>query len=412
MLFKFLLWLFLRSNDGVILGDQYCHLPLEQKSKETDRMEKSSSLTTLAAVSRVSGEPLSIETLGIEEPRADEVLVQLIATGICHTDIAMRNSPDRVPKPIVLGHEGAGIVLKVGSAVRKVGPGDHVVISFNSCGHCASCDHGDPAYCLHLNQANFSGQRADGSTALSSAHGPVHGHFFGQSSFATRAICAERNVVPVPRDVPLELLGPLGCGFQTGAGAVLHSLHCVPGSSIGIFGAGAVGLAAVMAARVAGAATIIAIDIQRSRLDAALQLGATHTVEAGPEMAGQLRAIAAASPGLNYALDTTGNVTVIQTAVDCLAPHGVCGLISSGKGANISLNLLHMMLGGRTVRGIHQGDSVPDVFIPQLIELYRQGRFPFDRLLSFYDLADINQALADMESGKTIKPVVRMPQAA
>lgn len=372
-------------------------------------MEPIPSLRALAAVSRSTGAPLSVETVSVEAPRADEVLVQVLATGICHTDIGMRNSPDRVPKPIVLGHEGAGVVLQVGAAVRKVRPGDHVVVSFNSCGHCASCDHGDPAYCLHINQANFSGRRADGSTALSSEGAPISSHFFGQSSFATLAICTERNVVPVPRDVPLELLGPLGCGFQTGAGAVLNSLKVAPGSTIAVFGAGAVGLAAVMAAKLAGAGKIVAIDMQRQRLDIALQLGATDAVEAsGGDLAGQLKDIA--GTGLDYALDTTGNVTVIQTAVECLAPHGVCGLISSGKGASISLNLLQMMLGGRTVRGIHQGDSVPDVFIPQLIDLYKQGRFPFDQLVSFYDLADINQALADMESGKAIKPVVRMPQ--
>lgn len=372
-------------------------------------MEQISSFRALAAVSRSSGAPLSVETISIEGPRADEVLVQVVATGICHTDIGMRNSSDRVPKPVVLGHEGAGVVLKVGAAVRKVQPGDHVVISFNSCGHCASCNHGDPAYCLHINQANFSGQREDGSTALSSEGTPVHSHFFGQSSFASLAICTERNVVPVRRDVPLELLGPLGCGFQTGAGAVLNSLKVAQGSTIGIFGAGAVGLAAVMAAKIAGADKIIAVDMQPNRLKVALQLGATHTAEAGGgDMAGRLKAIA--SVGLDYALDTTGNATVIQTAIECLAPRGVCGLISSGKGASISLNLLQMMLGGRAVRGIHQGDSVPDVFIPQLIDLYRQGRFPFDQLVSFYDFADINRALEDMESGKTIKPIVRMPQ--
>jgi aryl-alcohol dehydrogenase len=366
------------------------------------------SLQAQAALSRTTGAPLSIETIDIEEPRADEVLVQVVATGICHTDVGMRNSPDRVPKPIVLGHEGAGIVLKVGAAVRKVQPGDHVVMSFNSCGHCSSCSHGDPAYCLHVGQANFSGKREDGSTALSSNGTPVHGHFFGQSSFATLAICTERNVVRVPNDVPLELLGPLGCGFQTGAGAVINSLKVAPGSSIGVFGSGAVGLAAVMASKVAGAAKIIAVDVQRGRLDTALRMGATDVIDAGgADVAAQVRAIAGA--GLDYAIDTTGNAAVIQSAVGCLGPHGVCGLISSGKGASISLNLLQMMLGGRAVRGIHQGDSVPDIFIPQLIDLYRQGRFPFDQLVSFYALADINQALEDMESGKAIKPIVRMP---
>jgi aryl-alcohol dehydrogenase len=370
-------------------------------------MEKISSLQALAAVSRTTGAPLSVETVSIGEPRADEVLVQVVATGICHTDVGMRDSPDRVPKPIVLGHEGAGIVIKVGAAVRKVQPGEHVVMSFNSCGHCSSCSHGDPAYCLHVGEVNFSGKRDDGSTALSANGTPIHSHFFGQSSFATLAICNERNIVRVPKEVPLELLGPLGCGFQTGAGAVINSLKVAPGSSIGVFGTGAVGLAAVMASTVAGAGKIIAIDVQRTRLDAALRMGATHVIDAGgSDVAGQIRAIAGA--GLDYALDTTGNAAVIQSAVAGLAPHGVCGLISSGKGASISLNLLQMMLGGRAVRGIHQGDSVPDVFIPHLIDLYRQGRFPFDQLVSFYDLADINQALDDMESGKAIKPIVRM----
>lgn len=374
-------------------------------------METALDMQALAAVCRQTGAPLSLEAVTVHAPRSDEVLVQVVATGICHTDVGMRNSPDRVPKPIVLGHEGAGIVKQVGSAVRKVKPGDHVVISFNSCGHCASCDHGDPAYCLHIGPVNFSGQRSDGSTALSQNGAAIHSHFFGQSSFATYAICSERNVVPVSRDAPLELLGPLGCGFQTGAGAVLNSLKVAPGSAIGVFGTGSVGLAAVMAARVAGAGKIIAVDVQASRLETASRMGATDVIDAsGGDVASRIRALT--GTGLNYALDTTGNAAVIESAVACLAPHGVCGLISSGKGASISLNLLQMMLGGRVVRGIHQGDSVPEVFIPQLIELYLQGRFPFDQLCSFYDFDDINQAIEDMESGKAVKPILRMPSQA
>ncbi|SNS87780.1 aryl-alcohol dehydrogenase [Noviherbaspirillum humi] len=364
--------------------------------------------TVLAAVCEETGTPLKVQPIELEEPRADEVLVRIVATGICHTDIGMRDAPDRVPKPIVLGHEGAGIVVKTGSSVAKVKPGDHVVVSFNSCGHCPSCNHGDPAYCVNLGAANFSGRREDGSSALTRAGNVLNGHFFGQSSFATHAICRERNVVPVRRDAPLELLGPLGCGFQTGAGAVLNSLKVEAGSAIAVFGTGSVGLAAVMAAKVANASRIIAVDVQASRLETARRMGATHTVDASSgDVAAQLKAIAPA--GLGYAIDTTGNTAVIQSAVQALGPHGVCGLISSGKGASVSLNLLQMMLGGRVVRGIHQGDSVPDVFIPQLIDLYLQGRFPFDQLVSFYALEDVNQAMADMESGKAVKPILRMP---
>jgi aryl-alcohol dehydrogenase len=387
--------------------------PVDQVSASFRRqlqnsVKRDTEMQTLAAVCHTTGAALSVEHLDIEEPRSDEVLVQVVATGICHTDVGMRNSPDRVPKPIVLGHEGAGIVMKAGASVRKVKPGDHVVMSFNSCGHCASCDHGDPAYCLHIGQVNFSGRRQDGSTALSLAGAPVHSHFFGQSSFAAHAICTGRNVIPVRKDVPLELLGPLGCGFQTGAGAVINSLKVAPESTIAVFGAGSVGLAAVMAARVAQAGKIIAVDAQANRLETAVRLGATHVVDASKgDTAEHIRAIAAL--GLNYALDTTGSTAVIQSAVECLAPHGVCGLISSGKGASVNLNLLQMMLGGRVVRGIHQGDSVPEIFVPQLIDLYLEGRFPFDQLIRFYDLQDINQAIEDMESGKAIKPVLRMP---
>ena len=364
-----------------------------------------------AAVCRSNGAPLSIETLQLEDPREGEVLVRVVATGICHTDVAMRDSPVRVPKPIVLGHEGAGIVERTGSAVRKVKPGDHVVMSFSSCGHCPSCYQGDAAYCFENNLYNFSGQRKDGTTALADGKGDLHSHFFGQSSFATYAICTERNVIPVRADVPIELLGPLGCGIQTGAGAVINALKVYPGSSIGIFGTGSVGLAAVMAAKLSGASTIIAVDTQQQRLEMAALLGATHIINAARENTFAL--VGSIAPtGMNFALDTSGNLAGIRQAVEHLAPRGTCGLINSAKGGEISLNILQLLTGGRVVRGIHQGDSVPEVFIPQLIELYAQGRFPFDKLVKFYQLGEINEAIADMESGKAIKPVVTMASAA
>lgn len=349
------------------------------------------------------------EQLELEDPRDNEVLVRVVATGICHTDVNMRDSPARVPKPVVLGHEGAGIVERVGKAVHKVRPGDHVVMTFDSCGHCPSCFKGDAAYCAATAQYNFSSQRQDGSTALSNGGERVHSHFFGQSAFATYAICTERNVIPVRKDVPLELLGPLGCGIQTGAGAVINSLKVSAGRSIGIFGTGSVGLAAVMAAKLAGAAIIIAVDTVDARLALAAQLGATHTINplAGDAFA-SIEGIVAG--GLDFALDTSGNLEVIRSAVKHLAPRGVCGLINSAKGADVPLNILSLMIGGRSVRGILQGDSVPEIFIPQMIELYLQGRFPFDSLVKYYEFDQINEAMADMEGGGAIKPVIRMPQ--
>lgn len=361
-----------------------------------------------AAVSRIPSQSLSIETLELGTLRDDEILVHVAATGICHTDLGMRDSPSRVPRPIVLGHEGAGVVVDTGKAITRTRPGDHVVMTFDTCGACPSCSKGDAAYCSHLGKYNFAGQRLDGTTPLRKEQQAIHGNFFGQSSFATHTVCHERNTVVVDKSLPLEMLGPLGCGFQTGAGAVINSLRVGPGQSLAVFGTGAVGLAAIMAAKVAQATVIVAIDTQASRLELATELGATHIIHAADDNVFlTLRNLM--PDGVSFALDTTGNLDVIRQAVSHLAPLGVCGLINTAKGADLSTNILELVLSGGSIRGIHQGDSRPDQFIPFLIDLYQQGRFPFDRLLRFYDLADINNAMSDMQSGLCIKPVIRMP---
>ena len=236
-----------------------------------------STISARAAVLRSSDAPFRIERVNIEAPRSDEVLVRLAATGICHTDMVMRDQALPTPLPVVLGHEGAGIVEAVGADVTHVRPGDHEVLAFNSCGHCASCDDHAPAYCVEFAPRNFMGSRPDGTSPLSGEGGLIHANIFGQSSFATHAIARDRNTVKVSSDAPLERLGPLGCGIMTGAGAVMNALRVRAGSTIAIFGTGAVGLSAIMAAKAVGAATIIAIDINESRLDLARELGATHT---------------------------------------------------------------------------------------------------------------------------------------
>jgi aryl-alcohol dehydrogenase len=362
-----------------------------------------------AAVVRRAGGPFEIETLAVDEPRADEVLVRIVATGMCHTDIVIRDQVYPVPLPIVLGHEGAGVVERVGTAVRKVAPGDHVVLSFMSCGHCARCTAGQPAYCAKGHPLCFGGAREDGSTATRDSHAaPVHDHFFGQSSFGTYALANERSVVKVRKDVPLELLGPLGCGLQTGAGSVINALKVGAGDSFAAFGAGSVGLSAVMAARVTGATTIIAVDVIPSRLALAKELGATHVVNAkdGDPVAA-IQGIAGG--GVDFALESTGRPEVVRQAVDALGTRGTVGIVGAAPiGTTASFDMGGLMSPGKSIRGIIQGDSVPDLFIPQLIELHRQGRFPFDRLVKFYSLDEINQAAADSESGATIKPILRM----
>ncbi len=351
-----------------------------------------------AAVLRRLGGPLKIETLEMEGPRDDEILVRIVASGICHTDIAFRDEWFGGDEPVVLGHEGAGVAERTGAGVKGVAPGDHLVLSYQSCGNCLPCRSGHPTDCERFYEANFGFRRLDGSNALERSG--VACHFFGQSSFATYALATERNVVRVAKDIPLEPLAPLGCGLQTGAGTVLNSLAVRAGASIAIFGTGSVGMAAVMAGRIAGAAPIIAVDVIPKRLRLAQELGATHTIDGRRKEIGT--AIAAITGnGVDHALEITGNGEMYRLALKVVKPGGSVAMIAA-PGGNETLP------DGRKIVGIIQGDAVPKKFIPRLIELYREGRFPFDRLIKFYDFEDINRAMADSRRGVTIKPVLRI----
>ena len=362
----------------------------------------------LAAVARQARAPFTLETVDLQKPRDDEILVKVVAVGICHTDLVVRDGLMPTPLPAVLGHEGAGVVQAVGRDIAKVAPGDHVVMTLDSCGTCPSCRDHAPTYCHELFQRNFLAARADGSSPLSCDGAPIGGNFFGQSSFATYALCHEANVVKVPKDAPLELLGPLACGVQTGAGAVLNALKVRAGKSFCVFGAGTVGLSAVMAAKIAGAAIIVAVDTNDRRLALAAELGATHTINPSQSNApDQIMQIT--GYGLDYALDTTGLPAVIEGAIRSLAPRGACGIVGTPKPeAAIAVDLLQFMAGGRRLLGIIEGESEFDTFIPRLIALHGAGQFPFDRLVKYYPFQDINQAVHDSETGVTIKPILRM----
>jgi len=358
-----------------------------------------------AAVVREKG-AFVIEDLELEEPRDNEVLVRMVACGVCHTDLIARDQYVPVPLPAVLGHEGAGVVERVGSRVTKVQPGDHVAMSYLSCGSCGSCEKGAPTHCDTFMPANFSGARLDGSLTLRKGQDKVHGSFFGQSSFASHSLASERNVVKVPKDLPLEIMGPLGCGIQTGAGGVMNSLKARPGSSIAVFGAGSVGISAIMAAVVSGCTKIIAVDINDDRLTLAKEFGATHAINSA-KTDPVAEVVGITGRGLDYSLDCTGVPVVLRSAFDSLATGGVCGLIGAAPaGAEVGLTM-QSVLNGRTLMGIVEGDSVCDVFIPLLIELYRQGRFPFDRMVTFYPFEEINRAAEDSEKGKTLKAVLK-----
>ncbi len=361
-----------------------------------------------AAVAREQGGQLTVEQVSLESPRDHEILVRVVATGVCHTDLVVLAGHLPTPFPVVLGHEGAGVVEQVGSGISKVKPGDHVVMTYNSCGTCPSCSDHASSYCHEFFPRNFFAVRPDGTSALSRDDESIHGNFFGQSSFATHALCHEANVVKVSDDLPLELLGPLACGIQTGAGAVMNALKVTAGKSVVIFGTGSVGLSAVMAAKVVGAPTIIAVDMNDDRLDMARELGATHTINPGRQKATE-QVMQITGFGVDFALDTTGLPPVIRDAVECLAPRGTCGILGApAPETEIVLDETHFMSGGRRLIGIVEGDANPDTFIPMLADLYAKGLFPFDRLVQFYELDQINQAIEDSESGKTIKPIIRM----
>jgi len=365
-----------------------------------------------AAIAREPGQPLQFESASLEAPRDNEVLVRMVATGVCHTDMVVRDQQFKTPLPMILGHEGAGVVEQIGRNVTTVAVGDHVVMTYMYCGLCAPCATGHPAHCANMGPLNFGGGRMDGSSsACCHDGGELHDHFFGQSSFATHAIASELNVVKVPKEVELELLGPLGCGIQTGAGAVLNAMKVHAGSSFAAFGTGAVGLAAIMAARVAGATKIIAVDVNPARLQLALELGATHTVnsrETDPVAA--IRELTGG--GADFTLECSGRAAVLRQAIDSVGLLGTCGIVgATPEGTEASFNVNDVMIPGRRIMGIVQGDVVSRTFIPELIELYRQGRFPFDRLVKFYPFDQVNQAMADSEAGVTIKPILRFEAA-
>jgi aryl-alcohol dehydrogenase len=359
-----------------------------------------------AAVVREKSGPFLIEELELDEPRENEVLVRMVACGLCHTDLVARDQYLPVPLPGVFGHEGAGVVERVGAWVTKVEPGDHVAMSYLSCGACNACKKGTPTHCESFFPFNFFGARPDGSVTMRKGGEMVHGSFFGQSTFASYALATERNVVKVPKDLPLEIMGPLGCGIQTGAGGVINSLAARPGSSIAVFGAGSVGASAIMAAVVSGCTVIIAVDINEQRLKIAKSLGATHAVNSSQaDPVQEIQKITGG--GADYALECTGIPAVLRKAFDSIGWGGVCGLIGAAPaGAEVSLDM-QTVLNGRTLIGIVEGDSISDIFIPQLIELYRQGRFPFDRMVTFYPFDQINQAAEDSEKGKSLKAILR-----
>jgi aryl-alcohol dehydrogenase len=361
-----------------------------------------------AAVVHEAKAPFELQTVELGPPHEDEVLVRIVASGVCHTDVVCRDHWIPVPLPVVLGHEGSGVVEQVGSAVRDLAVGDHVVLSWGrGCGRCNNCLRGEQAYCDQMGRVSFSCQRADGSTSITREGQRIHSHFIGQSSFATHAVVQEAHAVKVDRELPLELLGPLGCGLLTGSGAVFDALRVPTGSTLIVFGVGAVGLSAVMAAKVVGCSRIVAIDLNRERLTLARELGASDALhpEDGP-LGPRIQELLPG--GADFAIETTANPDVVRSAVEAVHLRGVCALLGAAPlGTELKLDMFSVLL-GRTIKGVIVGDGVPQRAIPRLIELYKSGRFPLESLVRFYDFSELNQAVEDSLLGRVVKPVVCM----
>lgn len=364
-------------------------------------------MKTHAAVARTPKAEFSIEEIELPELGATDVLVRIIGVGVCHTDIASRDGLLGAPFPAIFGHEGSGVVEKVGAGVSKLKAGDHVVLAPNSDGTCHQCERGEPMYCDHFNELNFQTD-PDGPAATLADGARAYLKYFGQSSFAHYAIASERNAIAVRKDVPLNILGPLGCGIQTGAGTVMNGMRPQDGASIAILGTGPVGMAAILGAVACGCATVIAVDRVPERLALAADIGATHGIDTTiqSDVGAAIREIA--PEGVDFIVDSAGVQPLITSALGGLGRLGELGLVAVPPTADRILELpwFPMLLAGQRVRGYVEGNSIPDIFIPQMVELYRQGRFPFDKLIKTYRFDEINLAIEDQHKGTTIKAVL------
>lgn len=335
----------------------------------------------------------------------DELQVHMVASGICHSDEALRKGDAGWTYPTILGHEGSGIVEKVGANVTQFAPGDHIVMAFYSDGTCVNCMRGIPTQCLSYAKYNLSGFKADGKDHFTEAGNHV-ADMFAQSSFTTTTTVRERNCVKVDKSLDLRRLGPLGCGFETGAGTVFNTLKPQAGTTIAVYGTGAVGMAAMMAGAIVGCSRVIAIDVVPERLALAKECGATDTINSKEQDTQAELMKITDGLGVDFAVDTTGIKSVMQGSIDGLAIGGTAALIAVTPQLIEVSSWNDLCVADKKVIGVNMGDSIPQRDVPRLIRYFEMGKFPFDKTEKFYKFDDINQANEDSVNGKTIKPVL------
>nr|WP_238553879.1 NAD(P)-dependent alcohol dehydrogenase [Gordonia sp. KTR9] len=373
-----------------------------QRRGPVNDTEEEAHMRTIAALSHGPGTPFVLSEVDLASLQDTEVLVRIEAAGICHTDVSFKEF-SAVNSPALYGHEGAGIVEAVGAAVTDVTVGAKVLVSYNSCGTCPQCIAGNRAYCENFLVLNASGSRTDGTSTVSVDGSPVYSSFFGQSSFARHAIATRENVVVVADEVDLTIAAPMGCGFQTGAGSVVNVLRPDSSSAVVVFGAGGVGMAAIMAARAVGAPTVVAVDLSQRRREIALDVGATHVLDgADGNLVDQIVEITGG--GATHALDTTAVPTVIASAAAALRALGT--LVTVGIGTpEITINIADLINSGKSIRGSIEGDSDPHSMIPLLLAWHGEGKFPVEKLIDVFPFEQINDAITGMRDA-VIKPVL------
>jgi aryl-alcohol dehydrogenase len=356
-----------------------------------------------AAVATKPKSPLELRELTLAEPEGNEILIKTVATGICHTDLLLRDGIFGPNLPVIPGHEGVGIVEAVGNDVKDLKIGDHVALSQSSCGYCSDCRRAHPMNCRNYVQYNLSGARPNGKRAILDAD--IASNFVGQSSFSSYILATENNAAKLPKDFDLKIAAPLGCGMATGAGTVMNAMQPPVGATMAVFGCGAVGLAAIMASKIRRCSVIIAVDMHDSRLEMAQSLGATHVISGkSKDVVEQIQKIT--DGGADFTIDAVGLPVVVRNAISSARLGGHCallGLDSLGKEIPI---LLDWMAFNRKLQGVILGDQIPQIFIPQMVQLQQDGLFPFERFITHYPFEQINEAIADAESGKVIKPVL------
>lgn len=352
--------------------------------------------------------PLVVEEVELQQPQAGEVLVKLAASGVCHSDLHVIIGDLKRPLPMILGHEGAGVVEEVGPGVKSVRPGDHVVIAWvASCGECAYCIEGKPHLCTTSAKHRFEGTMPDGTKRLSK-DGQNISHFLGVSSFAQYAVVAESAAILIRKDVPLDKASLVGCGVLTGVGAAINTAKVRPGSTVAVIGTGGVGLNVIQGCQLAGAEKIIAVDLLDNKLEMAKIFGATHTVNAGigdpiqkiKELTGGL--------GVDYAFEVVGKPQTVLQAFGSLKKGGTAVAVGVPTADAIGNIPLYSLIGEeKTLKGCWYGSGTPRVDIPKILDLYMAGKLKLDELVSkVYPLDEINAAFADLQYGEVARGII------